>query len=300
MGGVSFTGVLPVYKESGYTSNDVVVRLRGILHMKKIGHTGTLDPEATGVLPVCLGRATKLVGYLTDSDKVYRCTMRLGVTTDTEDMTGEITGRTDTSHLTADDVKAAILSFTGEYDQIPPMYSAKKVNGRKLYEIAREGAVIERRPSRVYIRGISDISVYKREGVLRADYTVECSKGTYIRSLCRDTGEKLGVGGAMEKLERIRACGIEAADCVTLDVIEEMMEDERGIEGLVIPIERFYSDCGSITAGEDEERLIRNGNRFRRKGLADGMYRVYLPDGTFAAVYETENGEAKLCRYFLE
>jgi tRNA pseudouridine55 synthase len=299
MGGSAITGVLPVYKERGYTSNDVVARLRGILHMKKIGHTGTLDPEATGVLPVCLGRATKLVGYLTDSDKTYRCTMRLGVTTDTEDMTGTIISRSDKTHPGADEVKDALLSFKGEYDQIPPMYSAKKVNGRKLYEMAREGVVIERRPSRVYIRDISDISVYETDGILKADYTVECSKGTYIRSLCRDAGEKLGVGAAMERLERIRACGIDRDDCVTIDRIEEMMKD-GGVEGLVIPIERFYSDCGSLTASQTEEKLIRNGNRFRRDGTEDGTYRVYLPDGTFAAVYEIKNGDAKLCRFFLE
>ena len=181
-------GIIIVNKPAGFTSQDVVAKLRGIYAMKRIGHTGTLDPDATGVLPVCLGRATKLVGCLTDSDKTYQCTMRLGVITDTEDMTGNVISEKDASYLTDDEIRSAVISFTGGYDQIPPMYSAKKVNGRKLYELAREGITIERKPSKVYIRSIDDIVVERRDDEVRAGYRVECSKGTYIRSLCRDIG----------------------------------------------------------------------------------------------------------------
>ena len=293
------TGVLPVFKEKGFTSNDVVAKLRGILHMKKIGHTGTLDPEATGVLPVCLGRATKLVGYLTDSDKAYQCTMRLGISTDTEDMTGTVMSEKDALYLTDDEIRSAVISFTGGYDQIPPMYSARKVNGRKLYELAREGITVERRPSRVYIRGIEDIAIVRSEDAVRVGYRVECSKGTYIRALCRDIGEVLGVGAAMESLERTRAAGIGAAECLTLSEIEAKVSD-GSISEHILPIEHFYMDAGRLDAGDGLVKAIRNGNRFSCRGTADGIYRVYLPDGIFAAVYEIKNGEAKLCRYFLE
>ena len=295
MGGVSFTGVLPVYKESGYTSNDVVARLRGILHMKKIGHTGTLDPEATGVLPVCLGRATKLVGYLTDSDKVYRCTMRLGVTTDTEDMTGEITGRTDTSHLTADDVKAAILSFTGEYDQIPPMYSAKKVNGRKLYELAREGVEIERRPCHVEIHEIEVLS-YSFPNV---SFRVRCGKGTYIRSLIRDMGEKLKTGAAMESLVRNSVSSFSLDEALTLKEVEEHTE-KGDIGSFIKSPESVFKDLPLLTVKGNLEKMVRNGNKFRiEKELAPGEYRVKTGDGTFAAVYTVKGSEAVLKRMFL-
>ena len=294
-----FTGVLPVFKEKGFTSNDVVAKLRGILHMKKIGHTGTLDPEATGVLPVCLGRATKLVGCLTDSDKTYQCTMRLGVITDTEDMTGNVISEKDASYLTDDEIRSAVISFTGGYDQIPPMYSAKKVNGRKLYELAREGITIERKPSRVYIRSIDDIVVERRDDEVRAGYRVECSKGTYIRSLCRDIGEVLGVGAVMESLERTRAAGVGTAECLTLSDIEARVSD-GSIREYILPIEHFYMDAQRLDTDSILDKAVRNGNRFSCREAADGMYRVYLSDGTFAAVYEIKNGEARLCRYFLE
>ncbi len=297
--GAGLTGVLPVFKEKGFTSNDVVAKLRGILHMRKIGHTGTLDPEATGVLPVCLGRATRLVGYLTDSDKVYQCTMRVGVSTDTEDMTGTVISEKDASHLTEDEIRSAVISFTGGYDQIPPMYSAKKVNGRKLYELAREGITVERKPSRVYIRRIDGVTILRNGDRMQVSFEVECSKGTYIRSLCRDIGEVLGTGAAMESLERVRAAGVEASECLTLSDIEDRVSD-GSLGEYILPIEHFYEDAGRLDISPDLEKAVRNGNRLSCRGTADGIYRVYLPDGTFAAVYEIKKGEARLCRYFLE
>lgn len=294
----AFTGILPVFKEKGYTSNDVVAKLRGILKMRRTGHTGTLDPEAEGVLPVCLGRATKAAGFLTDSDKTYRCVMRLGIATDTEDMTGKILRTSDCSELDEERTEKAILSFVGEYDQIPPMYSAKKINGKKLYELAREGIEIERKPSRVFIRSISDIKVHITGEKCTAEFTVECSRGTYIRSLCRDIGDSLGCGGCMESLIRTRACGIGADECITLSRIEELTA--KGVIGeYVIPIDRFYGELGEIKVSGVEEKLVRNGNIIPVNDREPGRYRVYLEDGTFAALYDVKDGEARLCRMFL-
>ncbi len=294
-----YTGVLPVFKEKGYTSNDVVAKLRGILRMRRIGHTGTLDPEAVGVLPVCLGRATKTAGSLTDTDKTYICVMRLGISTDTEDMTGRILRTGDVTGLSGREIKEAVISFVGEYDQIPPMYSAKKINGKKLYELAREGIEIERRPSRVCIRGISDIEIRLEGGESRAVFTVECSKGTYIRSLCRDIGDKLGCGGCMESLVRTKACGIEEDECLTLSEIEKCVHDGGDIKEHIIPIDHFYKDCGELDVSGITEKLVRNGNRFDADRELSGRYRVYLSDGAFAALYDIDDGEARLCRMFL-
>ena len=188
-------GIVNVYNEKDFTSHDVVAKLRGILKQKKIGHTGTLDPQAVGVLPVCLGNATKLCELLTDKEKTYQATLILGVTSDTEDMTGEvkrITSEDEVKKLDKEKIIEVIKSFVGEYNQVPPMYSALKVNGKKLYELAREGKEIERKPRKVEILDV-DVSIVDLPKIV---FTVTCSKGTYIRSLCRDIGEKLGVGGA--------------------------------------------------------------------------------------------------------
>lgn len=192
-------GILNVYKEKGFTSHDVVAKLRGILHQKKIGHTGTLDPDAVGVLPVCLGRGTKVCELLTDKSKTYEAVVRLGVVTDTQDMTGRI----QEEHLVSvnlDEIRQAAQAFTGEIWQIPPMYSAVKVNGRRLYELARQGIEVERQARRINIYSceVADYEPEKREFSMR----VHCSKGTYIRTLCHDIGEKLGCGAAMASLVR--------------------------------------------------------------------------------------------------
>ena len=187
-------GILNVYKEKGYTSHDVVAKLRGIVGQKKIGHTGTLDPVAVGVLPVCLGKATKLCDMLTDKDKTYEAILLLGRSTDTQDTSGTTLTTRDTSALTEEKVTEVIESYVGEYDQIPPMYSALKVNGKKLYELAREGKVVERKARRVVIY---QIRILKME-LPRVKMEVSCSKGTYIRTLCHEIGETLGCGGGME------------------------------------------------------------------------------------------------------
>ena len=189
-------GILNVYKEKGYTSHDVVAKLRGIVGQKKIGHTGTLDPDAEGVLPVCLGRATKVCDMLTEKDKTYEAVLLLGQETDTQDISGTVLRVGETEGLTQEQVKDCVMSFVGEYDQIPPMYSALKVNGKKLYELAREGKTIERKSRKVEIKEIRILEM----ALPRVRMEVSCSKGTYIRTLCHDIGEKLGCFGCMESL----------------------------------------------------------------------------------------------------
>ncbi len=291
----NINGVLPVYKEKGYTSNDVVAKLRGILKIKKIGHTGTLDPEAEGVLPVCIGRATKLISMLTDTDKTYRCVCRLGVTTDTEDMTGTVLTQSDISGISKEDIIKAVNGFRGEYKQIPPMYSAKKVNGRKLYELAREGIVIERKPCEVYINSIDIDEIDTERGSVA--FTVSCSKGTYVRSLCRDIGEALGCGAAMESLIRTAACGFIEDESLTLTQIEEYSKKGE-IGEHITGLETMFSDLPEIRLKPEEDRAVINGN-ILKVSRPDGKYRVYLSDGHFAAVYEIKKNRASLCGYFL-
>ena len=208
-------GILNVYKEKGYTSHDVVAKLRGITGQKKIGHTGTLDPDAVGVLPVCLGKATRLCDLLTDKDKTYETVLLLGQSTDTQDISGQILETNETKELNEEMVSAAIRSFVGEYEQIPPMYSALKVGGKKLYELAREGKVVERKSRKVKIHEIEILEIQ----IPRVKMRVSCSKGTYIRTLCHDIGEKLGCGGCMEELTRTRVSRFEIGESLTLDEI---------------------------------------------------------------------------------
>ena len=211
-------GIINVYKEKGFTSHDVVAKLRGIVGQKKIGHTGTLDPDATGVLPVCLGKATKLCDLLTDKNKTYEAVLLLGKTTDTQDITGEVLEEKSTEALTEEKVREAIEGFIGDYEQIPPMYSALKVNGKKLYELAREGKVIERKARPVKILDIQILEI----DLPKVRMEVSCSKGTYIRTLCHDIGEKLGCGGCMESLIRTRVSTFRIEDAKMLDEIESL------------------------------------------------------------------------------
>ena len=217
-----YNGILNIYKEAGFTSHDVVAKLRGILGQKKIGHTGTLDPEAVGVLPVCLGKGTKVCELLTDKDKVYETVMCLGVTTDTQDMTGKVLKQSEV-HVSREELEAVLETFRGNYDQIPPMYSALKVQGKKLYELAREGKTVERKARQVQILELELLEM-EPDGI-HVHMRVHCSKGTYIRTLCHDIGEKLGCGAAMEKLTRTQVGVFEIQDAMTLSQIEELVRE---------------------------------------------------------------------------
>ena len=248
-------GIMNIYKEAGYTSHDVVARLRGIVGQKKIGHTGTLDPDAVGVLPVCFGSATKLCDLMTDKSKEYEAVMRLGVTTDTQDMSGRIISE----HMVDIDkpvVEGAVMSFVGGYEQIPPMYSALKVNGKKLYELAREGREVERAPRHVDIPYIRILEITLPE----VRFVVGCSKGTYIRALCADIGEKLGCGAAMAALKRTRVGSFRIEDAIRLSKVEELMQ--LGTYGnFVIAPDSIFMEYAGASVKSSAEKALLNGNK---------------------------------------
>jgi tRNA pseudouridine55 synthase len=282
-------GVLNIHKEKGYTSHDVVAKLRGIVGQKKIGHTGTLDPDATGVLPVCLGKATKLCDMLTDKSKTYETVMLLGKTTDTQDISGEVLKEEAYEHLTTEEVERAILSFVGEYAQIPPMYSALKVNGKKLYELAREGIEVERKARPITIHSIQ----IKELDLPRVRMEVYCSKGTYIRTLCNDIGEKLGCGACMEELLRTKVSCFTLANSLTLAEVQKMKEDGR-LEEILTSIDSLFLEYPAVTLKEEFQPLVFNGNTFLPKHLKE---RVVLEDGLKIRVYDDENRFIAIYRF---
>lgn len=281
-------GIVNIYKEKGYTSHDVVAVLRKVVGQKKIGHTGTLDPDATGVLPVCLGRATKVCELLTDHDKTYEALLLLGKTTDTQDISGEVLEERDPGDLTEEEVRSCIESFIGEYDQIPPMYSALKVNGKKLYELAREGKTVERKSRKVQIHGIRILEM----NLPHVRMEVDCSKGTYIRTLCHDIGEKLQVGGCMEELERTKVSHFLKEDAVTLDEVRQKMEQGEGAE-LFTPLDQIFAELPAVTVTDAKAWMSYNGNdlpeRFllEKEAWTDGQeVRVYDSRKNFIGLYQ--------------
>ncbi|WP_373214185.1 tRNA pseudouridine(55) synthase TruB [Ruminococcus sp. 5_1_39BFAA] len=280
----NFNGIIVIYKEKGWTSFDVVARLRRILGMKKIGHTGTLDPEAQGVLPVALGKGTKLVDMLTDKDKTYEAVLRLGIDTDTQDMTGSVLTEKEV-RVSEEEVRTVIESFIGEQMQIPPMYSALKVGGKKLYELAREGQVVERKPRPVCFHEIQILEM--KLPLVR--FLVTCSKGTYIRTLCHDIGEKLGCGGCMESLLRTRVGKFTLQDCLTLEQVENAVS-EGNIESRIFSIEETLGDYPRLLCRPEGDRLLSNGNPMP-EGLMQSQYkegcvRMCASSGLFAGIFK--------------
>ena len=280
-------GVININKEKGYTSHDVVAKLRGIVGQKKIGHTGTLDPDATGVLPVCLGKATKLCDMLTDKSKTYETIMLLGKTTDTQDISGSVLSESSVENIDEDAVKKCIGEFVGDYLQVPPMYSALKVNGKKLYELARQGIEVERKARPVVIHEIKILEI----ALPRVRMEVSCSKGTYIRTLCHDIGLKLGCGACMEKLIRTKVSCFEISDSLTLGQVQELKEAGK-IEEILVPIDAMFSEYEAVTLKKEFASFAYNGNLFLPKHihekleLVDGKnVRVYDEDGRFIAIY---------------
>lgn len=252
-----WNGILNIYKEKGYTSHDVVAKLRGIVKQKKIGHTGTLDPDAEGVLPVCLGKATRLCDMLTDQSKTYEAVLLLGKTTDTQDITGQILEEQETGALTEEEVRACIAGFTGEYAQLPPMYSALKVNGRKLYELARQGIEVERKKRNVTIHEI----LIQEVSLPRVRMRVHCSKGTYIRTLCHDIGRELGCGGCMEALLRTQAGCFELKDSMKLREVEEACAAGE-LSQVLLPVDAVFHHLKEVRILEPYQNLAYNGNPF--------------------------------------
>ena len=292
-----YHGMINVYKEKGFTSHDVVAKLRGICKQKKIGHTGTLDPDAVGVLPVCLGCATRLCDMLTDKDKEYVAVLRLGITTDTQDATGKVLAEKEVS-VSEEEVRAVIASFEGEQLQIPPMYSALKVNGKKLYELAREGKEIERKARPIVVHEIEILSENMPEFTIR----VKCSKGTYIRTICHDIGQKLSCGGVMVSLKRTKVGNFGIEDTYTLSQIEDMAKEGKLCE-ILLPVEKVFEKLPEIRVKETAMKALLNGNQLKKEeilmlsdeALKAEEVRVYGADGRFYGVYGYQEGRKLFC-----
>lgn len=291
-------GIINVYKERGYTSHDVVAKLRGILRQKKIGHTGTLDPEAEGVLPVCLGKATRVCDMLTEKDKIYRTVLLLGQKTDTQDTTGTVLETKEVS-CTREQVRTVIESFVGTYAQIPPMYSALKVNGKKLCDLARAGVEVERKPREVTIFSI-DI---EKVNLPRVQMTIHCSKGTYIRTLCQDIGDKLGCGGCMESLLRTKVAQFTLEDSLRLSQIEKRVQELRQgteeelttelLEGIITRTDTVFEEYPKLSAKKGFEKMLYNGNAMQpewlegwKDSLQEKKIRLYDQRERFIGIYQ--------------
>ncbi|MBQ2766130.1 MAG: tRNA pseudouridine(55) synthase TruB [Clostridia bacterium] len=295
------SGVILVNKPAGFTSHDCVNKIRRLYNTKKVGHTGTLDPMATGVLPILVGRAAKAADLLVCDDKVYRAGLRLGVTTDTEDTTGAVLSESE-SIPERDEVYRVCGEFVGEIKQVPPMYSALKVDGQKLVDLARRGVTVEREAREITVHSL-DVEATKspRDYIL----TVHCSKGTYIRTLCADIGARLGCGGAMSSLERLASGGFSIDDCHALHELESMSTDER--LALLCPIESLFTSLGAVTLPPFFEKLSRSGNEIYQKKIKTDFaigerVRLYGADGFYALgeVREYPDGTAiKAVKLFL-
>lgn len=283
-------GFLNIYKERGFTSHDCVAKLRGILKQKKIGHMGTLDPDAEGVLPVALGKATRLIELFEDDKKAYWVTMLLGVTTDTLDTSGTVAEEREVL-CSEEEVKSAIMSFLGEQMQVPPMYSALKKNGKKLYELAREGVTVEREPRKIVIYSISDIRI----ALPYVTFDVSCSKGTYMRSLCDDCGRVLGCGACMSGLIRTYVGSFRAEDAYRLSDVEKL-RDEGKIEEAVLPMTAAFPGMRQIRTLQEGDKAAHNGNALKSKLLdTDDVptERFWLYDSrdVIIGIYEKKKGE---------
>lgn len=291
-------GVINIYKNTGMTSFDVVAMVRRVAKIKKVGHTGTLDPAASGVLPVCLGKATKIIDYIMENKKVYRVNLKLGMVTDTYDLEGEVLREEDASHITKDEILNCINSFLGTIDQVPPMYSALKQNGVRLYELARQGIEVHREARKVTIYSIENIKIESNDNI---QMDVCCSKGTYIRSLCYDIGEKLNVGATMTALERIQNGPFTKEEAINIeDLTEELLEKH------IISIEKALDSFEKITVNEKFGKLLRNGvkvfdNRMYSEEVEfNKLYRVYEDNGVFLGLGKRDEKGFKLEKLLIE
>lgn len=318
-------GIINVYKPAGFTSFDVVAKLRGIIHQKKIGHTGTLDPEAVGVLPVCLGNATRVCELLTDRSKTYEALVAIGVETDTQDLSGSIISIKAANGLCEADFTKAARAFIGEYDQLPPMYSAKKVNGKKLYELARQGIEIERKPSKVVIHSLEvmdfgvfnlddylagsmqvtgdenkswqlilpknsecDLNEITKTGVIFTKLVVSCSKGTYIRTLCHDIGKRLELGACMAALKRVKAGPFLVENALTIDEIQQLSDSGRLEAEALLSTDSVFMEYPAVHVKSENEKALYNGNELKAEFLSESD-RGALKNTDFCRVYDSSN-----------
>ena len=283
-------GIVIVDKPAGWTSQDVTARLRRVFNTRRIGHGGTLDPMATGVLPVFVGRATRAVEFFEHAGKTYEATLRLGITTDTEDITGTVLTEQEVS-ISEDDFLGVLPKFRGKIQQIPPMYSALKINGQKLYDLARSGKEVARQPREIEIFELTCLAFSGNTARLR----IACSKGTYIRTLCKDIGEALGCGGCMAALRRVAAGEYRIGDAVALDTLLETDTPEQFLR----PVDSMFAKYPAVTLTEKQSLRCRNGNAFSI-ALDDGTYRVYDQNGEFLALSKAENGVMSTIKSFFE
>ena len=290
---MGMNGIILVDKPCGWTSHDVVGKLRGILRERRIGHSGTLDPMATGLLVVFAGRATRAVEFAEADSKEYIAGLRLGVSTDTQDTTGNVLNTCETLP-SKDELIAAANGFLGEISQIPPMYSAIKMNGKKLYELARRGEIVERSPRKVTISRLELVGEDKCDYIL----DIHCSKGTYIRTLCSDIGDKLGCGGCMSSLRRVKAGVFSITQAHTMEQIQAAA-DLGGLDGIIIPVDTLFTDKPKLTVNEFEEKKLRNGNTIKTRS-ADGTYRVYSESGEFLLLAEVKDNLLRTIKSFFE
>ena len=283
------SGILIIDKPADWTSMDVCAKLRGILKERRIGHGGTLDPMATGVLPVFVGSAAKAVEFAEKGDKEYVAGLRLGLVTNTQDSTGEVL-ETRPAAVSRADLEAVLPRFTGDIEQIPPMFSAIKIKGKKLYELARKGQEVERRPRPVTIHALE---VLEQDGPDRFLLRVRCSKGTYVRTLCHDIGQVLGYGGCMDALRRTMAAGFTVDQAVTLEQVQE-----QGA-ALLRPVDSLFATHPAYRlASQRQEHCCRNGSPVAVKGLEPGIYRVYGQDGAFLCLSRYEGGQLRSVKNF--
>ena len=283
-------GIVIIDKPQDWTSQDVVSKLRGVLHTKRIGHGGTLDPMATGVLPVFVGRATRGVEFFEHAEKTYEAVLRLGITTDTEDITGTVLTEQD-AFVTGEQLEQVLQQFRGEIQQIPPMYSALKVGGQKLCDLARKGKEVERKPRTIHIHELTLVSM-EADGIrLR----VRCSKGTYVRTLCKDIGAALGCGGCMAALRRVAAGAYTIDEAVPLAQLVESNDPESFLR----PVDTMFVQYPAVTLTEKQTLRCRNGNSFSVE-MAEGTYRAYDPEGRFLMLAKVEDGTMSTIKSFFE
>lgn len=283
-------GIVIVDKPQGWTSQDVTARLRRVFSTRRIGHGGTLDPMATGVLPVFVGRATRGVEFFEHAEKTYETVLRLGLTTDTEDVTGTVLTET-MPNISREELEKTLEFFRGDILQVPPMYSALKVNGQKLCNLARKGQEIAREPRPITIHELTLLSFHGTEAALR----VRCSKGTYIRTLCKDIGEKLGCGGCMAALRRVQAGEYTIGEAVPLETLLETDKPEEYLRN----VDTMFRAYPPVTLTENQEKRCRNGNSFSVK-LPEGLFRAYSAAGEFLMLAEVKNGVMETVKSFFE
>ena len=283
------TGILPVNKPKGWTSFDVVAKLRGVMKIKRLGHAGTLDPMATGVLPVFVGKATKACDILPDTKKIYTAGFRLGVSTDTLDITGKVI-RENADKVTADQLERIRQRFVGEITQLPPMYSAVKVDGKRLYQLAREGKTVQRTPRKCIVHSIEIISY--DEGTREGKMTISCEKGTYVRTIIDDMGNALGTGAVMTSLVRTYSAGFDIAQCLTMEQIEQICKQGR-ISDVIMSVEKAFEMYGGIRLDRRLTELYKNGVKLYRSQLKEeqqgDIFRVFGSDGSFLGLGTFKN-----------